>query len=598
MSRGVRRAFGAALVAANLALVACASFASADSTHYQTLQLGERSRGMAAAYTGFAADGAAIWYNPGGLPLLEPRLLQGSLSLIQSRKLDIQGAIVSDGPDGVGGEDQVEDFELKSSPSLPGFAVASFALGKRKESLDNRKALQIAISAFQTYNTDFGGDINIQDEFGRTSSLQFYQSDRITYFGAGIGYRPVRNFSFGFTLLAGNRKLQHVETTSLVIGGEQDPSQGSPCPTSPTIPFCVIGANQANRNTVFTMNSWDLSLRIGLLGLVGKRWRLGLMFQPPGLHVGGKSELRFELSEVLSSNNPINPSLSDSVFGNRTSDSRSPVPWVLRLGASYVISSRVVVAADLQLVGPVAGGSIAPGIPQLEGRANTSGILLADSTKRDFTWNISLGSEIQVTKFLFTRFGFLTDNSGAPDSGTGPSNAIRPAKIDRYGFSASIGGHKNDKGLSAGVSMLFGQGTGNGLDFRGQAFDNDTNFIRVPVKERIYIISIGGDIGQTADVVKDRVKEKKSEAEVEEETSRERAVERKSMEDEEDPAVKAAKQRAMEARQEVDAAGERLEEAEQELEKVEQEKREKENLDANDQGALQGATKQSIGTGR
>jgi hypothetical protein len=598
MNRGVRRAFRIGFVAAYLVVAIGPLSASADSTHYQTLQLGERSRGMAAAYTGFAADGAAIWFNPGGLPFLEPRLLQGSLSLVQSHTLDIQGAIVSDGPDGVGGEDQVEDFELKSSPSLPGFAVASFALGKRKESLDNRKAVQIAVSAFQTYNTDFGGDINIKDEFGRTSSLQFYQKDRITYFGAGVGYRPVRNFSFGFTMLAGNRKLEHVETTSLVIGGAQDPGQGSPCPTSPTIPFCVVGANQASRNTVFTMDSWDLSLRIGLLGLVGKRWRLGLMFQPPGVHVGGKSDLRFELSEVLSSNNPINPSLSDSVFGKRKFDSRSPVPWELRVGASYVISSKVVVAADLQLVGPIAAGSIAPGIPQLEGRANTSGILLADSTKRDFTWNISLGSEIQVTKFLFTRFGFLTDNSSAPDSGTGPADAIRPAKIDRYGFSASVGGHKNNKGLSAGVSMLFGKGIGNGLDFRGQAFDNDTNFIRVPVKERIYIISIGGDIGQTADVVKDKVKDKKSQAEIEEETEQERAAERKAMEDEEDPAVKAAKQRAIEARQDADAAGERLKEAEQELEKVEQEKREKENLDANDQGALQGATQQSIGAGR
>lgn len=70
------------------------------------------------------------------------------------------------------------------------------------------------------------------------------------------------------------------------------------------------------------------------------------------------------------------------------------------------------------------------------------------------------------------------------------------------------------------------------------------------------------------------------------------------MEDEEAPAVKAAKQRAMKVRQEVDAAGERLKEAEQELETVEQEKRQKENLDANDQGALQGATQQSIGAGR
>ncbi|MBW2377721.1 MAG: hypothetical protein JRF55_17360, partial [Deltaproteobacteria bacterium] len=468
-------------------------------------------------------DGAAIWFNPAGLPLLEPRLLQGSLSLIQRRTLDIQGAVVSDGPDGIGGEDQVEDFQLKSNPNLPGFAVASFALGKRKEALDNRKAWQIAISAFTLYSSSMGGDINFQDEFGRTNSIQFYQDDRASYFAAGVfgrtnsiqfyqddrasyfaagvGHRPTRHFSWGVTLLARNRTIQHVETTSFVIGGTQDPSQGSPCPTSPTIPFCVLDANQSNRNTVFRMNAWDLSLRVGLMNLIGKRWRVGIMFQPPGVHVGGKSKLRFELSEVQSSNSPVDPGLSDSVFADIERDARSPIPWELRVGASYVISSKVVVAADLQFVGPIADGSIAPGIPQLEGRANSSGILLADSTKRDFTWNISLVSEIQITEFLFTRFGFLTDNSSAPDA-SGSGNFIRPSKIDRYGFSASVGGAKNGKGLSAGISVLFGKGTGNGLDFRGEAFDNDTNFLRVPVKERIMIISIGGDIGQTADVVK------------------------------------------------------------------------------------------------
>ena len=553
---------------------------------------------MAGAFTAFAADGAAIWYNPAGLPFLEAKLLQGSLSLIQKHTIDMEGAIVSDGPDGIGGENQVEDFKLNSSPSLPGFAVASFALGKRKEELDDRKPLQMAISAFQTYNTEFGGDINIQDEFGRTSSLQFYQKDRVTYFGAGIGYRPIRNFSFGVTLLAANRQLEHIETTSLVVGGVQDSSLGSPCPTSPTIPFCVIGANQASRNTVFSMSSWDLTLRIGLLQLMGKRWRFGLMFQPPGFRVGGKSELRFELSEVRSANNPNIPGLSGSGFGERSCAARSPIPWELRFGVSYVLSSKVVVAADLQLVGPIAGGSIAPGIPQLEGRANTSGILLADSTKRDFTWNISLGSEVQITKFIFTRFGFLTDNSSAPDAATGAADAIRPSKIDRFGFSASIGGHKDGKGLSAGVSMLFGKGEGNGLDFTAQAFDNDTNFIRVPVKERILIISIGGDIGQTAGVVKTAVKEKKSDEELEQEKEAEREAQRQDMEEETDPEVKAAKERAVEARAQADSANEKAEEAEREAKKLELLKkvREGENLDAGDQGAIQGSTQTGIET--
>jgi len=567
----------------------------ADSTHYQTLQLGERSRGMAAAYTGFAADGAAIWFNPAGLPLLEPRLLQGSLSLIQRRTLEIKGAVVSDGPDGIGGEDQVEDFTLKSNPALPGFAVASFALGKRKAELDDRKPVQIAISAFVLYNAGFGGDVNFQDQFGRTNSIQFYQDDRASYFAAGVGHRPTRQFSWGITLLARNRVIEHVETASLTTGGTQDPSQGSPCPTSPTIPFCILDASQISRNTVFKMNAWDLTLRVGLLNLIGKRWRVGIMFQPPGLKVGGKSNLRFELTDVRSSNAPVNPDLSDSVFANVKGDARSPIPWELRVGASYVISSKVVVAADVQLVGPVAGGSIAPGIPQLEGRANTSGALLADSTKRDFTWNISLGSEIQINKFLFTRFGFLTDNSSAPDaSGTG--DFIRPVQIDRYGFSASVGGGKNGKGLSAGVSVLFGKGTGNGLDFRGEAFASDTNFLRVPVKERLLIISVGGDIGQTADVVKDRVKEKKSEQQIEAEKEEEREARQAEMDDEIDPEIKAAQEKAIEARKERDEAEKRVKEADDEVEKLKQTKQG--NLDAEDQGAIQDATQSGIGAAR
>jgi len=586
---GLLAAFFAPLVCPNSA------DAQADSTHYQTLQLGERSRGMAGAFTAYAADGAAIWFNPAGLPLLEPKLLQGSLSLLQRRTLKYSGAVISDGPDGPGGEPQVSDFNLKSNPNLPGFAVASFALGKRKEELDNRKAVQIAISAFVLYNVELGGDINFQDEFGRTNSLQFYQDDRASYFAAAIGHRPTRNFSWGITLLARNRVIQHVETASLTQGGTQDPSLGSPCPTSPTIPFCVFDATQISRNTVFRMNAWDLSLRIGLLNLIGKRWRVGLMFQPPGLNVGGKSNLRFELTDVVSSNSPVNPGLSDSVFGNPQSGARSPIPWELRLGVSYVISSKVVVAADVQFVGRVPDGSVAPGTPQLEGRANTSGILLADSTKRDFTWNISLGSEIQINKFLFTRFGFLTDNSSAPDA-SGSGDFVRPPKIDRYGFSASIGGAKNGKGLSAGVSVLFGKGTANGLDFTEQAFENDTNFLRVPVKERIFIISIGGDIGQTADVVKTKFKEKKTEQEIEAENEAEREARLAAMDAETDPDIKAAQERAIEARKELDEAEQRAKDAEAEVERLKATK--PGNLDAEDQGALQGATQSGVGAVR
>jgi long-subunit fatty acid transport protein len=588
-SRTVGR--GGFIVVAAL-LVFTVNDAFADATHYQTLQLGERSRGMAAAYTGFAADAAAIWFNPAGLPFNDPRALQGSLSLVQRRTLDIEGALVSDGPDGLGGEDEVEDFNLTSRPTLPGFAAASFAVGKTKPELK----VQIAISAFQTYNDEIGGDINFEGELGRTNSFQFFRSDRNTIFGAAVGFRPLLDLAVGIGVFANNRQLEHVETASIGIGGTQDPSQGSPCPTSPNLPFCIINARQIARDTVFTMSSWDLSFRIGLLKIFAKKWRFGLMFQPPGIRVGGKSNLRFELTDVRPVTHPNNPGLADAVFGERQFTARSPIPWELRLGVSYVITDKVVVAADLQLVGPVGEGSIAPDIVQLENRANTSGILFADSTKRVFTWNVSIGSEIQINRFLFGRLGFLTDRSGSPGGVPVAGEPLQPIKIDRYGFSASLGGMKDGKGLSVGVSMLFGTGTANGLNLTGQAIDDDDSYTRVPARERIFILSVGGDIGQTADVVKTRMKEKKKEQAIAAERELEREALEESIADEENPDLKALKQDALDARRQRDEAEKRIREADEGIKTFEQ--REKKNLDEADQSAIQGATQKKIETFR
>ena len=297
--------------------------------------------------------------------------------------------------------------------------------------------------------------------------------------------------------------------------------------------------------------------------------------------MGGKSTLRFELSDVDAT---MSPAPSESIFAEIERGANSPLPWILRLGTSYVISKKATAALDLQLVGPVGAGQITPDLPQLEGRANTSGVLLSTGTKRVFTWNISVGAEVRITKYLFTRFGFLTDNSGSPDRVL-LGDQQQGSSLDRYGFSASFGGQKNARGLSAGITALFGKGTGNGLDFRREAFDTDTNFIEVPVTERIFVISIGGDIGQAADVVTTRLKEKKKEEEAEEAEAR--AEEDAAIADETDLELKAARERAKSTREEAETA-------QDELEALEAEKKQLENLSKEDQEAIQDATQGGI----
>jgi hypothetical protein len=232
----------------------------------------------------------------------------------------------------------------------------------------------------------------------------------------------------------------------------------------------------------------------------------------------------------------------------------------------------------------------------VENRANTSGVLFADSTKRDFTWNVSIGSEIQITRFLFARLGFLTDRSGSPGGVPIAGEPLHPIKIDRYGFSASIGGMKDGKGLSAGVSMLLGTGTANGLNLTGQAIDDDDSYTQVPAKERIFIISIGGDIGQTADVVKTRMQQRKKEQAVAAERKLERDALEQSIEDEENTELKALKQDALGARTQRDEAEQRIRDADERIRAFEG--REKSNLDESDQDAIQGKTQTGIDTFR
>ena len=197
-------------------------------------------------------------------------------------------------------------------------------------------------------------------------------------------------------------------------------------------------------------------------------------------------------------------------------------------------------------------------------------------TQRKFVWNISIGAEVEITPNIFTRFGFLTDNSGAIDA---PVDENRELSVDRYGFSASLGGHKNANGLSVGLTALFGRGNVNGTDFSSE---DPTARGSLRVRERFFIISIGGDVGRTAAAVGTGVKTKKKRKAAEEGT-----------ESKEDETLE-----VQEARQKVRDARKRLEEAEDELEAAEGRQEDLRNLNEADQGAIQGASGTTIETFR
>lgn len=454
----------------------------ADATHYQTLQLGNRSRGMASAFTGVAADASAIYFNPGGLATTENRTLQGALSIAHIRKRTSKGAIVFD--DGTGSQER--DFVLKSSPSLPGFAATTFGLGKKDAA--GRQRIGMSVGAFQVYNVEFSTDVQIPDPEGRTNTIQLDQTDRQTWIGAGVGWRAYKKFHIGVSLFGVRQTLRHNEQLALSLEGDPRPGEDSP-------PF-FQDSFFLSRTTRFSLENWALVARIGILQHINDRWRIGVMVQPPGVRVGGKASLRFQLNEV---NATVDPALTASFFGEQGGfSSRAPIPWEIRFGVAHELAKRFIVDVDLQLVGRVKENSIAPSVPNIPERSPSTGVFLATSTKRDFTWNVSVGADVDITHYLFIRFGFLSDRTAAPNPGDPSSGVVRLAGNDRYGFTFSVGGHKNGNGLSAGLAALWGTGIANGIDTTVLTPDGPSGdfFRSVPVKERILIISIGGNIGK------------------------------------------------------------------------------------------------------
>ena len=104
------------------------------------------------------------------------------------------------------------------------------------------------------------------------------------------------------------------------------------------------------------------------------------------------------------------------------------------------------------------------------------------------------------------------------------------------------------------------------------------------------------EIGQTADVVRARMQQRKTERAADAEKKLERDALEQSIEEEENPELRALKQEALDARTQRDEAEQRIRDADERIEDFKQ--REKRNLDESDQDAIQGKTQTGIETFR
>ncbi len=417
----------------------------ADPFHYQTLPLGQRALGMGGAFTGLANDPSAAYYNPAGLAQITDSALSASLTINAfDRRTVVRGYRTRIGSSAL---------EHDSQPSLPVFVTLVKKVGRRDA--DRKRKHAVALSTFTIDQRRLSFDLEQRgDVAGRAQADTFSASrDDITIWnGVSYAYRVSERLAYGISGFLSLTRTRYDQEHIAVTLGTLDRTTGS-------------YSNQGSVWEAYRARSEvrNIVARVGVLYQYSSNLRLGVMLQPPSIHVRGTADVRTRIltSDILAT--PATGRFTNVSESGLTS--HNPLPWELRLGASYQPLDWITVAFDTSLYGANGTKSnpivtIGPRRPDSEtGAIASAGDLALESWYRTMTANVALGCEAVIENTVALRGGLFTSLSAAP-SVPRVSETYYTPDVNLYGGAFSAGYVANGYDLSLGVAGLIGWGDG------------------------------------------------------------------------------------------------------------------------------------------
>jgi hypothetical protein len=438
------------LLALVLVWIDGAGRAHADPFHFQSIPLGQRALGFGGAFTGVADDPSAAYYNPAGLVWSGDSALSASLTL---NAFDRQTIV-----DGYRTEVGRTSLRHDAGPSLPSSVGFVKRLGKKGPS--GERAHAIGISTFAIENRQLGFDVELQNRTGGDiATLSVDRSARTSWQGISYAYRVSDALSFGLTgFLSLSRNLYREE----LVGAELGPGLAEP------------GSFEAERaaweSHRVDANVKNLVTRFGALYQANQQWRLGVMFQPPCIHVRGRASVRERrLDSDLAA--------ATGSFFNTTQRglaARYPMPWEIRFGTSYRPLPFLTLSLDASLYGPTGSKqrpvvAVGDRTPDPETGAIASvGRFELDRWHRKTSGNVSIGSELVLWDWVAVRAGLFTSLSAAPEVPRASTQYFAP-DIHRFGGAISVGLTRSGYDLSLGAAGMLGRGRAMALDITNDA---------------------------------------------------------------------------------------------------------------------------------
>ncbi|MEY4514372.1 MAG: hypothetical protein RLZZ450_6494 [Pseudomonadota bacterium] len=444
----------------------------ADPFHAQTLPLGQRAIGMAGAFTAVADDPSATFYNPAGLVLTNESSLSASLTLNAFDRVSIEN--------GYRTREGKSSLNHNTGTSLPVFVAAIKTLGRRGD--DGRRRHAIAFSSFTRSARHVSFDLESRGPVanpGHLDTLSIDMTDRTVYYGLSYAYRVAHRLSLGLSNFVSILRTSYAEER---ISAELAGLRAGGSFSSMASTWSSYRAQTLVRSMVW---------RIGALYSVSERLQLGVMFQPPSLHIRGRASVR---TRVLQNDLAAGTSTLLNVSeGSLTS--HDPTPWELRLGSRYELYEWLTIALDGSLYGPTGTKSdpvvaIGPRTPDRETSAIAEpGAFVAERWYRSFNGNVALGASISLPRTLTVRAGVYSDLSSAPRVPK-VSAQYTPPDVHRVGGTLSVGLRNEGYDLSVGAIGVFG--IGRGLSFSPDASVADAAYARTVVRDRMFLVFLNG----------------------------------------------------------------------------------------------------------
>jgi len=477
----------------------------ADPFHAQTLPLGQRAIGMGGAFTAVADDPSATFYNPAGLVLTSDLSLSASLTLTAFDRTTVEkGYRTADGK---------SSLDHNTSASLPVFVSAIKTLGSRGP--DGRRRHAIALASFTRNARHNAFDVEARGPVGAPGNLETLSisaSDRTVWYGLSYAYRVSQKLSLGLSNFISILRSSYVEERIGAALGE-----------------VVAGGAWSSEASSWTThrvrsNVKSLVWRMGALYAVSDRLQLGLMFQPPSLHLRGEASVR---TRLLRTDLRTMPGVSNILNVSESKlTSRDPTPWEVRLGGRFELYEWLTIALDGSLYGPT--GSKADPVVAIGPRSDNEetgaiaqpGAYISERWYRTFNGNVSLGASATLPRTVTIRAGVYTDLSSAPNVPR-YSTTYTPPDVHRVGGALSIGLRNEGFDLAIGAIGVFG--VGNALAFTTDPEAGSYTYARTRATDRMFLVFLNGvksAISTLAKKADEKLKEivserKKSEAELE-----------------------------------------------------------------------------------